>query len=67
MKLNSTKSVHLTKIVIRVDFLCFIYVVACSIANVMIENIKIERIFNNEAEIKCIFKQLIDTVQLSTR
>ena len=64
MKLSSTKSMHLKEIVIRVVFLHFIYVVVCSIVNVMIENIKIKTMFNNEAEINCMFKRLIDVAQL---
>ena len=64
MKFNSTKLVHLRKIVIRVVFLHLMYVVVCSIVNVMIENIKIKTMFNNEAEVNCIFKQLTDVTQL---
>ena len=56
MKFNSTKSVHLKEIVTRVVFLHFMYVVACSIVNVMIENIKIKAMFNNETEVNCMFK-----------
>ena len=67
MKLNSTKSMHLKEIVIRVVFLRLMYVVVCSIVNVMIENIKIKTIFDNKAEVNCMFKQLIDVVQLSVR
>ena len=67
MKFNSTKSVHLKNIVTRVTFLRFIYTVTYSIVNVTIENIKIKTIFNNEAEINCIFKWLIDAAQLSVR
>ena len=44
MKFNSTKSVYLKEVVIRVAFLRFIYVIACSIVNVIIENIKIKMI-----------------------
>ena len=40
------------------------YVVVCSIVNVMIENIKIKAMFDNETEINCIFKRLINVVQL---
>ena len=67
MKLNSTKSVHLKEIVTRVIFLRLMYIVVCSIVNVIIENIKIKAMFNSEAEINCIFKQLIDAAQLSVR
>ena len=56
MRLNSTKSMHLKKIVTRVVFLRLMYVVVCSIVNVMIENIKIKTMFNNETEVNCMFK-----------
>ena len=39
------ESVHLKKIVTRIIFLNFIYVVICSIVKVMIEDIKIKAIF----------------------
>ena len=67
MRLSSTKLMHLKKIVTRVAFLHFMYVVACSIVNVIIENIKIKTMFDNETEINCIFKRLTDITQLSVR
>ena len=67
IKLNSTKAVHLKKIMTRVIFLYFIYVIVCSIVNFMIEDIKIKAIFNNGAEINCRFKWLIDVAQLFVR
>ena len=67
MRFNSTKSVYLKEIVIRVIFLRLMYVVACSIVNVMIENIKIKTMFNSGAEINCKCKRLIDTAQLFIR
>ena len=65
MRFNSTKSMHLEKIVIRVAFLRFMYVVVYSIVSVMIENIKIKAMFNSDAEVNCMFKRLTDAVQLS--
>ena len=56
MRLNSTKLMHLEKIVIRVAFLRFMYVVAYLIVNVMIENIKIKTMFDNDTVINCMFK-----------
>ena len=56
MKLSSTKSVYLKKIVTRVAFLRFMYVIVCLIVNVMIENIKIKAMFDNETKINCMFK-----------
>ena len=67
MKLSSTESVHLEKIVVRVVFLYFIFVVVCSIVSVMIANIKIKTMFDNEAKVNCMFKRLIDVVQLLVR
>ena len=67
IKFNLTKLVHLEKIVIRVTFLHFMYVVVYSIVNVMIENIKIKTIFNNTVEVNCMFKRLTDAVQLFIR
>ena len=64
IRFSSTKSMHLKKIVIRVISLRLMYVVVCSIVNVMIKNIKIKAIFNNKAEINCMFKQLIDAAQM---
>ena len=56
IRFNSTKLVHLKKIVTRIDSLRFMYVVVCSIVNVMVENIRIKTMFNSEAEVNCIFK-----------
>ena len=67
MRLNSTKSIHLRKIVTRVAFLRFMYVVVYSIVSVMIENIKIKAMFDNETEVNCMFKRLTDAAQLSVR
>ena len=67
MRFNLIKPVHLEKIVTRVIFLRFIYVVVCSIVNLMIENIKIKTMFDNGTEINCIFKRLIDVAQLFIR
>ena len=67
MKLSSTKSMHLRKIVTRVAFLRLMYAVVCSIVNIMIENIKIKAMFDNETEINYMFKRLIDVAQLSVR
>ena len=64
MRRNSTKSVHFMKIVTRIAFLRLIYVVVCSIVNVIIENIKIKAMFDNRTKVNYIFKQLLDAVQL---
>ena len=67
MRLSSTKSVYLKKIVTRVIFLRFMYAVVCSIVNVMIENIKIKAMFNSGAKVNCMFKRLADAAQLFVR
>ena len=67
MKFSSTKSVHLKKIVTRVIFLHLMYIVVCSIVNVMIKNIKTKAISNNETKINCMFERLIDAAQMSVR
>ena len=67
MRFNSTKSMYLKEIVTCVAFLHLMYIVVCSIVNVMIENIKIKTMFNSEAEINCMFKRLTDVAQLFMR
>ena len=67
IKFNSTKSVHLKEIVICIIFSHLMYIVVCSIVNVMIKNIKIKTIFDNEAKIDCNFKRSTDAIQLSVR
>ena len=67
MRFNLTKSTYLKEIVTRVAFLHLMYVIACSIVSVMIENTKIKMMFDNEAEVNCMFKRLIDAAQLSVR
>ena len=67
MRFSSTKSMHLRKIVTRVAFLRFMYVVACSIVSVMIKDIKIKAMFDNRAGVNCMFKRLINAAQLSVR
>ena len=64
---SSTELFHLEQIVTRVVFLRFIYIVICSIVSVIIKNIKIKTMFNNEAKVNCMFKRLIDVVQLFIR
>ena len=64
MKLSSTRSMHFKEIVIRVVFLRFMYAIVCSTMNVMIEKIKTKMMFNNDAEVNCIFKKLANAAQL---
>ena len=67
MIFSSTESIYLKKIVIRVAFLRFMYIVACSIVSIMIENIKIKAMFDSRTEVNCMFKWLIDVAQLFVR
>ena len=67
IKLSSTKSMRLKKIVIRVIFLRFIYTIVCSTMNMMIKNIKIKAIFNNDAKINYMLKKLTNAAQLLIR
>ena len=67
IKFNSTKSMHLKKIVARVIFLRFIYVIACSTMSVIIENVKRKTMFNNKVKVNCMFKRLINVIQLFMR
>ena len=65
MKLNSTKSIYLKKIVTCIVFLRFIYAIICSTMNVMIKKIKIKAMLNSDAEINYILKKLTNAAQLS--
>ena len=67
IKFNSTKLIHLEKIVTRVVSLHFMYIIACSTINVIIADIKIKTIFNNKIKVNCIFKRLINAAQLFMR
>ena len=58
MRLSSTKSMYLKKIVIRVAFLRFMYAIICLTMSVMIEKNKIKAMFDNDAEINCMSKRL---------
>ena len=60
MKVNSTKSMHLKKIVIYVAFLRFMYAIVCLTISIMIKKIKIKTIFNSNVEINYILKRLIN-------
>ena len=63
IKFNFIELIHLKKIVARIVFFRSIYVVACSTMNVFINDVKIKTLFNNDVEINCISKRLIDATQ----
>ena len=67
VKLNFIESIHLKKIIVQIIFFRLIYVVVCSTMNVFIDNVKIKTLFNNDVEINCMSKKLIDATQLFIR
>ena len=67
IKLNSIESVHLRKIIVQIIFLCLIYVVVYLTMNVFINDVKIKILFDNDVEINCMSKKLIDITQLFIR
>ena len=67
IKLNSIESIHLKKIVARIIFFRSMYVIACSMMNVSINNVKIKALFNNDVEINYMLKKLIDATQFFIR
>ena len=62
MKFSLTKSMHLEEIIVRVIFLCFMYIIAYLIISVIIKDVKIKTIFNNKIKVNCILELLIDVV-----
>ena len=67
VKLNFTESIHLKEIVARVTFFRSMYVVVCLTMNVLIDDVKIKTLFDNDVEINCMSKKLIDATQLFIR
>ena len=67
IKFNFIEFIHLKKIVVRIVFFCLMYVVVCSIINVFIDNVKIKTLFDNNVEINCMSKRLINATQLFIR
>ena len=43
------------------------YVVVCSIMNVLIKNVKVKTLFDNNVEIDCMSKKLTNSTQLFIR
>ena len=64
IKLNFIKSIHLKEIVVRIVFFRLMYVIIYSTMNVLIDDVKIKTLFNNDVEINCMSKKLIDATQL---
>ena len=64
IKFNFIELIHLKKIVAWIAFLRLMYVVICSMMNMFINDVKIKTLFNNNVEINCMSKKLIDATQL---
>ena len=62
IKFNFIESIHLKEIVVRIVFFRSMYIVVCFIMNVSIDDVKIKTLFNNDVEINCISKKLIDAM-----
>ena len=63
IKFNFIKFVHLKEIVVRIVFFHSIYVVVYLMINVFIDDVKIKTLFDNDVEINCMSKRLIDATQ----
>ena len=67
IKLNFIESIHLKEIVARIAFFRSMYVVVCSTMSVSIDDVKIKALFDNDVEINCMSKKLIDATQFFIR
>ena len=67
IKFNFIESIHLKEIVARVTFFRSMYVVACLMMNVLINDVKIKALFNNNVKINYMSKKLIDATQFFIR
>ena len=67
IKLNFIESIHLRKIVVRIVSFRSMYIVVCFTMNVLIDDVKIKMLFNNNVEINCMLKKLINATQLFIR
>ena len=64
IKFNFIELIHLKEIVARIVFFHSMYVIVCFTMNVSIDDVKIKTLFNNNVEINCMLKRLIDATQL---
>ena len=62
-----TKAMHMNDLIVRISSLKAMCVVACSKTFVSIENVKVKTLFDNEVEINCINKRLVDEANLFIR
>ena len=67
IKLNFIESIHLKTIVARIVFFRLMYIVACLIINVSINDVKIKILFDNDVEINCMSEKLINATQFLIR
>ena len=67
IKLNFIELIHLKEIITRIVIFRLIYVVICFTINVSIDDVKIKTLFDNDVEINCMSKKLIDATQLFIR
>ena len=67
MKLNSIELIYLKKIIARVISFRSMYVIACLMMNVLINNVKIKMLFDNHVKMNCMSKRLINAAQLLIR
>ena len=67
IKFNFIESVHLKEIIVRIVFFRLMYVVIYSMMSVFIDNVKIKTLFDNDVEINCMLKKLIDATQFFIR
>ena len=64
IKFNSIELIHLRKIIARIVFFRLMYVIIYLTMNILIDDVKIKMLFNNNVEINCMSKKLIDATQL---
>ena len=67
IRFNFIESIYLKEIVARIVFFRLMYIVACLMMNVSIDDVKIKTLFDNDVEINCMSKRLIDATQLFIR
>ena len=63
IKLNFIESIYFEKIIVQIVFFRSMYVVVYFIINMLIDDVKIKTLFNNNVEINCMSKKLIDEIQ----
>ena len=66
-KFNFIKSIHLKEFIARIVSFCSIYIIVYLTMNVFIDDVKIKMLFDNNVEINCMSKRLIDATQLFIR